>query len=56
MTLTYILMIWTVVAMNSSYAKYDWKPLGEFSSEQLCQAAAKELGIPDKTYRCVRSK
>ena len=56
MKLAYILMIWTVVAMNPGYAKYDWRPVGGFNSEQLCVTAAKELGIPDKNYRCVRSK
>jgi hypothetical protein len=64
--MTYILMIWTVVAMNNGYAKSDWRPLGEFHYEdnrignktpkEMCEAAAKELGIKSTDYRCVRSK
>jgi hypothetical protein len=66
--MTYILMIWTVVAMNNGYVKSDWRPLGEFHYEdgrigenkktplQMCEAAAKELAIKSTAYRCVRSK
>jgi hypothetical protein len=53
---TYILMIWTVVAMNNGYVKSDWRPLGEFHSQQLCENAAREMGIKSTEYRCVRSK
>ena len=64
--MTYILMIWTVVAMNNGYVKSDWRSLGEFYYEdgrigkktpkEMCEAAAKELGIKSTDYRCVRSK
>lgn len=54
--MTYILMIWTVVAMNTHYIKTDWRSIGEFNSQQLCQDAARELGIKSTDYRCVRSK
>lgn len=57
--MTYILMIWTVVAMGGSagYKSNDWRPIGEFHSqtnsagqqygknaEQMCEAAARQLG------------
>ena len=54
--MTYILMIWTVVAMSTHHTKTDWRPIGEFNSQQLCQDAAKELSIKSENYRCVRSK
>jgi hypothetical protein len=64
--MTYILMIWTVVAMNNHDIKYDWRPLGEFHMEggrmnkktalQMCEEAARELGPKTENYRCVRSK
>jgi hypothetical protein len=58
--MTYILMIWTVVAMNVNYVKNDWRPIGEFhgtaTGQQLCHDAAKEMGIKSTDYRCVRSK
>lgn len=66
--MTYILMIWTVVAMSNYHTKSDWRPIGEFHYEdgrigenkktplQMCEAAAKELGIKSIDYRCVRSK
>ena len=67
--MTYILMIWTVVAMGGDryfQAKaYDYRPLGEFhqdqwerkhSAKEMCEAAARELGLKTENYRCVRSK
>lgn len=66
--MTYILVIWTVVAMNGVYIKSDWRPIGEFHHEdsrigenkktplQMCEDAAKVLGIKPENYRCVRSK
>jgi hypothetical protein len=54
--MTYILMIWTVVAMNNGYVKSDWRPIGEFHSQQLCENAARAMDIMSTNYRCVRSK
>ncbi len=68
--MTYILMVWTVVAMTGDrhyQAKsYDWRPLGEFhmeegrmnkkSAQEMCQEAARELGLKPENSRCVRSK
>jgi hypothetical protein len=44
----------------------DWRPLGEFHMEegrtnmksalQMCEDAAKQLGLKYENYRCVRSK
>lgn len=47
----------------------DWRPLGEFhaellnsgfqngkSSQQMCEDAARQLGLKSENYRCVRSK
>ena len=69
--MTYILMIWTVVGFAGAGTQYgrdwkterDWRPLGAFESshtgrtgQELCEAAAKELGLKPESYRCVRSK
>lgn len=66
----YILMIWTVVGVGvgdrvPNIIKHDWRPLGEFhmdswdrkkSALQMCEDAARQLGLKTDTYRCVRSK
>lgn len=65
----YILMIWTTVAAttvpgSSITVQRDWRPLGEFyhhgdgtkSAKQMCEDAAKELGLKIENFRCVRSK
>jgi hypothetical protein len=67
--MTYILMIWTVVAMAGDrhyQAKaYDWRPIGEYhldnwerkhSAKEMCERAAKELGLKTDAYRCVRNR
>lgn len=64
--MTYILMIWTVVAMAGDrfyQAKgMDWRPIGEFHGDsttalEKCESAASKLGLTsDQKYRCVRSK
>ena len=71
MEFIYILMIWTVVGASDSRggqmkAYYDWRPLGEFHMEEgrvnkktareMCENAARELGLKNDAYRCVRSK
>jgi hypothetical protein len=51
------------------HTKHDWRPLGEFYSEtnghgfqngktaqQMCEDAARQLGLKNDAYRCVRSK
>lgn len=69
--MTYILMIWTVVAATQGYSKqepllqYDWRPVGEFHSNgelfpgkaalAKCEAAASQLGLATNRYRCVKS-
>jgi hypothetical protein len=67
----YILMIWTVVGVGDAkgsrtVVKYDWRPLGEFHMEEgrmgkktareMCEDAARQLGLKTEAYRCVRSK
>ncbi len=70
--MTYTLFIWTVVAMagtgTSAYTtiEKDWRPLAEFNSlyhrdepnkaQELCEAAARQLGLKPQLYRCVRTK
>lgn len=47
----------------------DWRPIGEFHNEtstggfstpkralQMCEDAAKQLGLKAENYRCIRSK
>ena len=66
----YILMIWTVVAAAGDRhyqgKTYDWRPIAEFHSEegriglktaqQMCEEAARQLGMKSENYRCIRSK
>jgi hypothetical protein len=67
----YILLIWTVVGVGDAKGsrtviKYDWRPLGEFHMEEgrmgkktareMCEDAARRLGLKTDVYRCVRSK
>ena len=66
----YILMIWTAVAASDSRGGpmkvyHDWRPLGEFhqdnwerkyTAREMCERAAKELGLKTDAYRCVRNK
>jgi hypothetical protein len=68
--MTYILMIWTVVAMagdrHHQAKAYDWRPIGEFhmeegrmgkkTAQEMCEDAARQLGLKIENYRCVRSK
>lgn len=63
--MSYILVIWTVVGVVSvNQHKYDWRPIGEFhqdrwarklDAKEMCEAAARELGLGPKNYRCVRA-
>ena len=57
--MTHILMIWTLVGFagtnSSTYKVYDWRPLGEFATQQRCEEAARQLVIDPKNFRCVRS-
>lgn len=64
--MTYVLMIWTVVAMagdrHLQTKAVDWKPVAEFHdstippqlAQEKCHSAARELGL--QAYRCVRTK
>jgi hypothetical protein len=69
--MTYILYIWTVVAMVGDHngvgaQVMDWRPIGEYSrspyaNEELgpaeqCYKAAQQLGLKPEKYRCVRNK
>lgn len=67
--MTYILMIWTVVAMagdrHQQAKAYDWRPIGEYhqdnwerkhNAKEMCEHAAKELGLKTDAYRCVRNR
>ena len=65
----YILVIWTVVAggVRPIYIgmelQRDWRPIGEFhatidpkTAQQMCEDAARQLGLKQENYRCIRSK
>lgn len=67
--MTYILMIWTVVAMGGDRhyqdKAHDWRPLGEFhmvdqgrtkKALEMCEDAARQLGLKTENYRCIRSR
>ena len=68
----YTLMIWTTVAAfgqgTGAYGTKqfkDWRSLGEFhqddwerkyDAKQMCENAARQLGLSAENYRCIRSK
>jgi hypothetical protein len=58
--MSYILVIWTVVGYagmsHSTVTKMDWRPIGEFHSEQLCVGGARQLALSSDRFRCIRSK
>ena len=65
--MTYILVIWTVIACDSRWGcKYDWRPIGEFHMEEgrmgkktareMCEDAARQLSLKTNEYRCIQSK
>lgn len=71
MGVTYILVFWTVVGVGGKggdppIIKHDWRPIGEFHAAydkpsvkpalEMCQDAARQLGLKIENYRCVRSK
>lgn len=52
---TIILVVFTVVAAGSSGRLYeDWRPIGEFRTEQACQAAAASMNVLNR-YRCLNT-
>jgi hypothetical protein len=64
--MTYILYIWTVVALAGDHhgvskQAMDWRPIGEYhdfagKAQDKCENAARQLGYKLENYRCVRSK
>lgn len=65
----YALIIWTVVAMSGQPQRHsverDWRQLAEFhdhnrditaTARDKCEAAAAQLGLDAKSYRCIRLK
>lgn len=57
--MNYILVIWTVVAMNGGGAssskeiKMDWRPIGDFSHVESCKEAARLMNIHEANFRCL---
>ena len=56
--MNFALVIYTVVAMSGKAADLvqarDWRPVGSFSTVELCKDAARDMGISSERYRCVR--
>jgi hypothetical protein len=65
----YSLLIWTVVGFAgthlSTQERYDWRLLvetqsynynGDHNAKEVCETVAKELGLKQNMYRCVRTK
>jgi hypothetical protein len=59
----YVLLVYSLVAMNPGNSAYDWKYMGtyegrsdglESSALTRCEAAAKAIGA--KNFKCLRSK
>ena len=56
--MTYVLMVWTIVACAAYQCKEDWRQVIEFDSLQakvLCEDAGKTL-FADRKYLCVKTK
>ena len=64
--MTYILVIYTVIACGPTFCKSDWRPIGEFHMEEgrmgkktareMCEDAARQLSLKTNEYRCIQSK
>ena len=62
----YALLIWTVVGIGSTqFGTHDWRLLvethpvhhnGYHTAKEVCEDVAKELGLKQTMYRCVRTK
>lgn len=54
-----ILVIWTIVGFTArpydNIERHDWRPIGEFSSAELCHKAAKTMNVPKDFYRCLET-
>ncbi len=54
--MTYILVIWTVVAAAYQHSdSYAWRPIGEFKTQAACERAG-ELVSYDRKFRCLPTK
>jgi hypothetical protein len=55
--MTHILVIWTIVGFAgtqfTTHKEHDWRPIGEFKSEQSCQAAGLVMSIKPANFRCL---
>lgn len=51
--MSYLLVIWTVVATHSYMTYQDWRPIGEFRTEAACYAAVRQLNVKADKFRCV---
>lgn len=67
MNLVVTLYLWTVVAATgtayNSTPLMDWRPIGTFEFSQkphdpmeLCLKAARDLGLEQTRFRCIRTK
>ena len=56
--MNFVLVIYTIVAMSGSNASLvqarDWRSVASFSSTELCKEAARDMGISNERYRCLR--
>jgi len=53
--MSYILMLWTIVAHGSYTTATDWRPMAQFETAALCEAAAASMNITNR-YRCLKIK
>jgi hypothetical protein len=54
--MNFILVVLTVVAGVSPNYERDWRPLGDFANQQLCEDAARQLNVGSARFRCIRSQ
>jgi len=53
--MSYILMLWTIVAHGSYTTATDWRPMAQFETAALCEAAAASMNVTNR-YRCLKIK
>lgn len=53
--MTYILVIWTIIATTQGSQYYDYRPVGDFSSEQRCTIAGEQISASrNRLFVCLK--
>lgn len=53
--MTYILVIWTIIAATGGAQYSDYRPVGEFVTENACKVAGEQLKLSkDRPFVCLK--